>query len=182
MPIFTLPDGSKKEFSKAVSTKEVAQSIGPGLAKAALAGKVNGNLIDTSIPIENDANLNIITGKDPEGVEIIRHSFAHLTGHAIKQLYPEAKMAIGPVIDNGFYYDISYLKNLNTVDLEKIEIRIKELINQNYDVIVVPVSVEKAREVFIERKESYKLKIIDSIPPEEEIKLYKHQEYVDMCR
>tara|TARA_Y100001968_G_scaffold269529_1_gene260379 strand:- start:10623 stop:12542 length:1920 start_codon:yes stop_codon:yes gene_type:complete len=182
MPIITLPDGSKKTFKKAVSTYEIAESIGSGLAKAALAGKVNGELLDTCIPIDCDANLNIITANDQEGIEIIRHSFAHLVGHAVKQLYPEAKMAIGPVIEDGFYYDISYKKTFTPNDLENIEVRIKELIHKDYEVKVQVVSKEKARETFINREEKYKVEIVDNIPENEAIKLYKHQEYIDMCR
>ena len=108
MPVITLPDGTQKSFSKPISIAEIAASIGPGLANAAIAGEVNGDLLDVSIPIDFDASIRIITAKDSEGVDIIRHSFAHLVGHAVKQLYPTAKMAIGPVIENGFYYDIAY--------------------------------------------------------------------------
>ena len=182
MPEIKLPDGSKKFFDKDVTTEEVAQSIGPGLAKAAIAGKVNGQLIDISIPIKNDAELKIITEKDQEGIEIIRHSFAHLIGHAVKQLYPDAKMAIGPVIEDGFYYDIQYKNTFTPIDLEKIEIRMKELIDQNYQVIVEKVSHQKAKETFLERKEDYKVQIINDIPSNQTIKLYKHKEYIDMCR
>ena len=182
MPEIKLPDGSKKFFDKDVTTEEVAQSIGPGLAKAAIAGKVNGQLIDISIPIKNDAELKIITEKDQEGIEIIRHSFAHLIGHAVKQLYPDAKMAIGPVIEDGFYYDIQYKNTFTPIDLEKIEIRMKELIDQNYQVIVEKVSHQKAKETFLERKEDYKVQIINDIPSDQTIKLYKHKEYIDMCR
>ena len=140
MPIITLPDGNQKDFDRPVTVLEIAESIGPGLAKAALAGKVNGELLDTSIPISNDSVVNIITAKDKEGVEIIRHSFAHLIGHAVKQLYPEAKMAIGPVINDGFYYDISYPKAFSLNDLNDIETRIKELVKQDYNVIVQSLS------------------------------------------
>ncbi len=182
MPIITLPDGSKKDYESSVTIKKIATDIGPGLAKAALAGRVNGNLLDTCIPITNDAKIEIITSKDNEGLEIIRHSFAHLLGHAVKQLYPEAKMAIGPVIEDGFYYDISYKDTFTPVDLEKIEKRIKELINKDYDVDVEVVSPEKAKQVFSKRGETFKLDIIKNIPKEEIIKLYKHEEYIDMCR
>ena len=120
--------------------------------------------MDTCIPITNDAEIQIITSKDNEGLEIIRHSFAHLLGHAVKQLYPEAKMAIGPVIEDGFYYDISYKDTFTPVDLEKIEKRIKELINKDYDVDVEVVSPEKATQVFSERGETFKLDIIKNIP------------------
>ena len=182
MPIITLPDGSEKNYESSVTIEKIATDIGPGLAKAALAGRVNGNLLDTCIPITNDAEIQIITSKDNEGLEIIRHSFAHLLGHAVKQLYPEAKMAIGPVIEDGFYYDISYKDTFTPVDLEKIEKRIKELINKDYDVDVEVVSPEKAKQVFSERGEIFKLDIIKNIPKDEIIKLYKHEEYIDMCR
>ena len=182
MPIITLPDGSEKNYESSVTIEKIATDIGPGLAKAALAGRVNGNLLDTCIPITNNAEIKIITSKDNEGLEIIRHSFAHLLGHAVKQLYPEAKMAIGPVIEDGFYYDISYKDTFTPVDLEKIEKRIKELINKDYDVDVEVVSPEKATQVFSERGETFKLEIIKNIPKDEIIKLYKHEEYIDMCR
>ncbi len=182
MPIITLPDGSEKNYEASVTIEKIATDIGPGLAKAAIAGRVNGNLLDTCIPITNDAEIQIITSKDNEGLEIIRHSFAHLLGHAVKQLYPDAKMAIGPVIEDGFYYDISYKDTFTPVDLEKIEKRIKELINKDYDVDVEVVSPEKATQVFSERGETFKLDIIKNIPNDEIIKLYKHEEYIDMCR
>ena len=182
MPIITLPDGTEKNYESSVTIERIATDIGPGLAKAALAGRVNGNLLDTCIPITNDAEIQIITSKDNEGLEIIRHSFAHLLGHAVKQLYPEAKMAIGPVIEDGFYYDISYKDTFTPVDLEKIEKRIKELIDKDYDVEVEVVSTEKATQVFSERGETFKLDIIKNIPKDEIIKLYKHEEYIDMCR
>ena len=182
MPIITLPDGSQKNFKQEVTIKDIAEAIGPGLAKAALAGKVNGRLIDICIPIKSDSNVSIITSKDIEGVEIIRHSFAHLLGHAVKQLYPSAKMAIGPTIKDGFYYDISHTKTFTPEDLEKIEERIEELIKQNYDVNVEIVTEEEARKVFTDRDEIYKLEIINDIPSGEQIKIYKHQEYIDMCR
>ncbi|WP_320667786.1 threonine--tRNA ligase [Prochlorococcus sp. MIT 1307] len=182
MPVITLPDGKKIDFGKPVTVIQVAEKIGPGLAKAALAGRVNGVLVDTCIPIKSDSNVSIITSKDVEGVEIIRHSFAHLIGHAVKQLYPKAKMAIGPVIDDGFYYDIAYDKTFTPEDLEKIELRMQELIKRDYDVIVEIVTTEEARKTFTERNEPYKLKIVDEIPKGEEIKLYKHEEYTDMCR
>ena len=182
MPIITLPDGNKKEFDKPVSTKEIAESIGPGLAKAALAGKVNGKLIDLCIPIYKDSTVSIITSKDIEGIEIIRHSFAHVVGHAVKQLYPDAQMAIGPVIENGFYYDIAYKDTFTPEDLKMIEVRMEELIKKDYDVLVEIVSKEKAYKTFSARSEPYKLEIIDEIPNDEEIKLYRHEEYTDMCR
>ena len=147
MPVITLPDGNQKTFDRPVTILEVAESIGPGLAKAAIAGKVNGVLLDTCISINNDSDLSIITAKEKEGIEIIRHSFAHLIGHAVKQLFPKAKMAIGPVIEDGFYYDIFYEKTFTPIDLEKIESRISSLIKLDYDVIVENISKEKAREI-----------------------------------
>ena len=182
MPIITLPDGTEKKYDSAVTIDQIASEIGPGLAKAALAGRVNGELIDTCIPITQNSHIQIITSKDDEGLEIIRHSFAHLLGHAVKQLYPEAKMAIGPVIEDGFYYDISYKDTFTPDDLLKIEKRMKELVNRDYNVGVEIVSPEKATEVFTDRGEIFKLEIVKNIPENEIIKLYKHQEYIDMCR
>ena len=182
MPIITLPDGTEKKYDSAVTIDQIASEIGPGLAKAALAGRVNGELIDTCIPITQNSHIQIITSKDDEGLEIIRHSFAHLLGHAVKQLYPEAKMAIGPVIEDGFYYDISYKDTFTPDDLLKIEKRMKELVNRDYSVGVEIVSQEKAKEVFTDRGEIFKLDIVKNIPENEIIKLYKHQEYIDMCR
>ena len=152
MPIITLPDGTEKNYESSVTIERIATDIGPGLAKAALAGRVNGNLLDICIPITNDAEIQIITSKDNEGLEIIRHSFAHLLGHAVKQLYPEAKMAIGPVIEDGFYYDISYKDTFTPVDLEKIEKRIKELIDKDYDVEVEVVSPKKSNTSFLRKR------------------------------
>lgn len=182
MPVITLPDGSQKTFDAPVSTLEVAQSIGPGLAKATIAGRVNGELRDAKLPITEDASLQIITSRDEEGLEIIRHSFAHLMGHAVKQLYPEAKMAIGPVIENGFYYDIDYDEPFTPEDVEAIEQRIKELIKKDYEVDVEVASKEKAIATFKERNEPYKVEIAEGIPDGEEVKLYYHEEYTDMCR
>ena len=182
MPIITLPDGTEKKYDSAVTIDQIASEIGPGLAKAALAGRVNGELIDTCIPITQNSHIQIITSKDDEGLEIIRHSFAHLLGHAVKQLYPEAKMAIGPVIEDGFYYDISYKDTFTPDDLLKIEKRMKELVNRDYNIGVEIVSPEKATEVFTDRGEIFKLDIVKNIPENEIIKLYKHQEYIDMCR
>lgn len=178
----TLPDGSIRQFEQAVSVAEVAASIGAGLAKATVAGKVNGVLVDACDPITADAHVQIITPKDPEGVEIIRHSCAHLVGHAVKQLYPDAKMVIGPVIEDGFYYDIATDKPFTPEDVAKIEARMKELINQDYDVIKVMTPRAQTIQTFTERGEEYKLRLIDDMPEVEAMGLYHHQEYVDMCR
>ena len=177
-----LPDGSVRQFEQAVSVAEVAASIGAGLAKATVAGKVNGVLVDACDPITADAHVQIITPKDPEGVEIIRHSCAHLVGHAVKQLYPNAKMVIGPVIEDGFYYDIATDKPFTPEDVAKIEARMKELINQDYDVIKVMTPRAQTIQTFTERGEEYKLRLIDDMPEVEAMGLYHHQEYVDMCR
>ncbi len=182
MPVITLPDGNRKNFNKSITVKEIAESIGPGLAKAAIAGKVNGKLIDICIPITSDADVIIITAKDKEGIDIIRHSFAHLIGHSVKQLYPTAKMAIGPVIENGFYYDIHHKTPFTTEDINRIEQRMQELIELDYDVIVEVVTAKEAKKAFAQINEKYKVEIINNIPENEEIKLYHHQEYTDMCR
>ena len=182
MPIITLPDGSKKVFEKSVTVLEIAQSIGAGLAKATIAGKVNDVLLDATLPIEKDAEVVIITSKDKEGVEIIRHSFAHLIGHAVKQIYPNIKMAIGPVIEDGFYYDIFSEYRFTPDDLNKIEERINKLIKTNYDVEILQVSKKEAIKTFQERDETFKLRIIEEIEDKGLINLYKHEEYIDMCR
>ena len=135
MPVITLPDGSKREFDNPVSVLDVAMDIGPGLAKATIAGRVNGERVDAVDLIEDDSDLSIITGRDDDGLEIIRHSCAHLLGHAIKQLYPDVKMAIGPTIDNGFYYDVDLSESLTNDDLVKIEKRMLELAKTQYEVV-----------------------------------------------
>ena len=182
MPQITLPDGSIKSFDHPVSVMEVAQSIGSGLAKATIAGKVNGRLVDASDLIAEDAALNIITAKDQEGVEIIRHSCAHLVGHAVKQLYPDVQMVIGPVIEDGFYYDLFSDKPFTPEDMEAIEARMHQLIDQDYDVIKKMTPRAETIKTFTERGETYKLRLIDDMPDEAEMGLYFHQEYVDMCR
>ncbi|MFK7732660.1 MAG: threonine--tRNA ligase [Pseudomonadales bacterium] len=181
MPTITLPDGSERSFDQAVTILQVAQDIGPGLAKATVAGVVNGQQRDACDLIEEDAELRILTAKDPEGVDIIRHSCAHLVGHAVKQLYPEAKMVIGPVIDDGFYYDIATDKPFTPEDLDKIEARMKELIEQDYDVVKKMTPRADVIETFEQRGEEYKLRLVADMPDEEAMGLYHHQEYVDMC-
>ncbi|MET3517706.1 threonyl-tRNA synthetase [Pseudacidovorax sp. 1753] len=178
----TLPDNSRREYPGPVTVAEVAQSIGPGLAKNTVAGKVDGKLVDASDLIDHDARLQIITPKDEEGLEIIRHSCAHLVGHAVKQLYPTAKMVIGPVIDEGFYYDISYERPFTPDDMAAIEQRMRELIAQDYDVIKKMTPRAEVIEVFKSRGEDYKLRLVEDMPDEQAMGLYYHQEYVDMCR
>ncbi|MDH5856970.1 threonine--tRNA ligase [Lampropedia aestuarii] len=178
----TLPDGSLREFDQPVSVADVALSIGPGLAKNTVAGKVDGRLVDASDVIDHDAKLQIITPKDEEGVEIIRHSCAHLVGHAVKQLFPTAKMVIGPVIDEGFYYDISFERPFTNEDLAAIEARMKELIAKDYDVIKRMTPRDEVIRIFKDRGEDYKLRLVEDMPDETAMGLYFHEEYVDMCR
>ena len=179
----TLPDGSQRQFEAPVSVLQVAQSIGAGLAKATVAGEVDGRLVDASDVIDHDAGLRIITPKDQEGVEIIRHSCAHLVGHAVKQLYPDAKMVIGPVIDEGFYYDIHSERPFTPDDLAAIEQRMRELIAQDYDVVKKMTPRDEVIEEFARRGEEYKLRLIDEMSADvTAMGLYFHQEYVDMCR
>ena len=184
MPIITLPDGSKREFDGPVCAMDIAESIGPRLAKATICASVDGELKDVSDTISHDASVSLITAKDPEGLEVIRHSFAHLIGHAGKQLFPGIKMAIGPVIEHGFYYDVDYERQLTLDDLEALETRIQELVKTDYPVIKRWASREEAIAEFNERAEPYKLEIIEQDIPDDghAIGLYHHQEYVDMCR
>ena len=183
MPVITLPDGSQRQFDKPVTVLEVAQSIGAGLAKATIAGRVNGERKDACDLITEDSTLEIITAKDEDGLEIIRHSTAHLLGHAIKQLFPDVKMAIGPTIDNGFYYDVDLDRSLTQEDIDALEKRMLELAKTDYDVIKTPVSWQEARDTFEKRGEPYKMAILDeNIERTATPALYHHQEYIDMCR
>ncbi len=183
MPIITLPDSSTREFDQAISILDVAMDIGPGLAKATVAGRIDGRLVDACELITDDARVEIVTARDDAGLEIIRHSFAHLIGHAVKQLYPSAKMAIGPTIENGFYYDIDYEEHLTNEDMAKIEKRIQQLIKTDYDVVKKMTPIAEAREIFVQRGEIYKVELIDGLDDSiTEVGLYHHQEYVDMCR
>ncbi|MDA0425377.1 threonine--tRNA ligase [Stutzerimonas frequens] len=182
MPTITLPDGSQRSFDHPVTVAEVAQSIGAGLAKATLAGKVDGRLVDACDLIDADASLQIITPKDEEGLDIIRHSCAHLIGHAVKQLYPTARMVIGPVIEEGFYYDIAYERPFTPDDVAAIEQRMRELIERDYDVVKKMTPRAEVVEVFKSRGEDYKLRLIEDMPDEQAMGLYYHEEYVDMCR
>ena len=178
----TLPDNSQREFSGPVSVADVALAIGPGLAKMTVAGKVDGRLVDASDMIDHDAKLQIITPRDEEGLEIIRHSTAHLVGHAVKQLYPTAKMVIGPVIAEGFYYDIAYERPFTPDDMAAIETRMRELIARDYDVVKKVTPRAEVIDVFKSRGEDYKLRLVEDMPDEQAMGLYYHQEYVDMCR
>ena len=183
MPTITLPDGSQRHFEQAVSVLDVAQDIGPGLAKACIAGRIDGQLVDACELIAKDAKLAIITAKDQDGLEILRHSCAHLLGHAIKQLWPQTKMAIGPVIDNGFYYDVDLDHVLTEEDIEKLEARMLQLAKTEYSVIKKKVSWQEARDTFAARHEPYKIEILEqNVSQDDQPGLYHHEEYVDMCR
>ena len=178
----TLPDNSIKSFENPISIEDLSKSIGSGLAKATVAGKVNGNLVDAVDLLDSDCSVEIIRDQDQEGIEIIRHSCAHLFGHALKQFFPEAKMAIGPIIENGFYYDIDLDHSLSQEDLEKIEKRMKDLAKTKYRVIKKVVPKKEAVKIFKQREEPYKLEILKEIKDEETVGLYFHEEYIDMCR
>ena len=182
MPQITLPDKTKKRIKDPITVEDLAKEIGPGLGKAVVAGKLDDILVDASEEITEDCKVQILTAEDAEGLEIIRHSCAHLLAHALKQLFPKVKLAIGPVIDEGFYYDILLDKSLSDKDLESIEKRMVKLAKKKYQVIREVVNRERAKEVFKSRGETYKLKIIDEIPTGETIALYHHEEYVDMCK
>ncbi|MBK6631262.1 MAG: threonine--tRNA ligase [Betaproteobacteria bacterium] len=182
MLTITLPDGSTRAFPQAVTVAEVAASIGAGLAKAALAGKVDGRLVDTGFRIERDCALAIVTDKDPEGVEILRHSTAHLLAYAVKELFPDAQVTIGPVIDNGFYYDFSYKRPFTPEDLAKIEVRMAELAKKDFPVEREVWARDKAVEFFKSIGEYYKAEIIASIPAEQDVSLYREGDFIDLCR
>lgn len=182
MPIITLPDGSKREFADAVSVMEVAQDIGPGLAKATLAGRINGELVDASELMTEDASLSIITSRDEEGVNVIRHSTAHLLAMATQDLFPGAQVTIGPVIDAGFYYDFSYERAFNMDDLELIEKRMGELAKQDVNIERVVMSRSEAISAFKAMGEAYKVEIINGLPDTETISVYRQGEWMDLCR
>jgi len=177
-----LPDGSERQFPQPITVAEFAKSIGPGLAKAALAGKVNGELVDTSYLIESDASVAIVTGKDSEGLDLIRHSTAHLLAYAVKQLFPTAQVTIGPVIENGFYYDFSYDRPFTPEDLSAIEERMRALANRNEPVVRETWKRDDAVEFFRAQGELYKAEIIQSIPAEQSISLYREGDFIDLCR
>jgi len=182
MLTITLPDGSQRRFDQPVSVAEVAEAIGPGLAKAALAGKVNGKVVDTSFRLERDAELAIITGKDAEGLEVIRHSTAHLLAQAVKQLFPDAQVTIGPVIEDGFYYDFAYQRPFTPEDLAAIEKKMAELAAADQPVSRSVMPRDEAVAFFRDMGEQYKAEIIASIPGSEEISLYRQGDFIDLCR
>ncbi len=182
MPNVTLPDGTVKSYDQSLSVADVASSIGSGLAKAAIAGEVDGKLVDTSFLIESDVELAIITNKDYKALEVIRHSTAHLLAQATQQLYPKAQVTIGPVIDNGFYYDFAYEMGFSVEDLAKIEKKMKEIVKQNLPIQRLEMKREDAIELFKSMGEHYKAEIIESIPSNEVLSLYKQGDFVDLCR
>jgi len=182
MPNVTLPDGTVKSYDQALTVAEVASSIGSGLAKAAIAGEIDGQMVDTSYMIESDAALAIITNKDERALEVIRHSTAHLLAQATQQLYPKAQVTIGPVIDNGFYYDFAYKDGFSEQDLAKIEKKMNAIVKQNLPIERMEMSREEAVKFFKSKGEHYKAEIIESIPSNEALSLYKQGDFVDLCR
>src|SRR5579864_5380639 len=182
MPVVTLPDGSKRPFDHPVTVDEVAASIGAGLRKAALAGRVDGKLVDTSYVIDTDALLSIVTDKDPDGIDVIRHSTAHLLAQAVKQLFPDAQVTIGPVIEDGFFYDFSYKRPFTTEDLATIEAKMQQLAEADQPVTRRVMTRDEAVRFFKRIGEHYKAEIIASIPEKEEISLYGQGDWVDLCR
>jgi len=182
MPVITLPDGSKREYPQALTVAEVAASIGAGLAKAALAGRVDGVLVDTAFLIERDVQLAIVTEKDADGLDIIRHSTSHLLAYAVKELFPEAQVTIGPVIENGFYYDFAYKRPFTPEDLEAIEKRMAELAKKDFPVTREVWPRDKAVEFFKSIGEQYKAELIAAIPSAEDVSLYREGDFIDLCR
>ncbi len=182
MPEIRLPDGSKRQFESDVTVAEVAQNIGAGLSRAALAGRVNDQLVDLSFVIREDSDLAIITDKNPEGLDVIRHSTAHLLAYAVKELFPDAQVTIGPVIEHGFYYDFSYTRPFTPEDLEKIEKKMAEIVNRDLPIIRKILPRNDAVKYFKSIKENYKAEIIESIPVDQEVSLYTEGEFTDLCR
>ncbi|MBR03553.1 MAG: threonine--tRNA ligase, partial [Acidiferrobacteraceae bacterium] len=182
MPTITLPDGSVRRFDHAVTVAEVAADIGPGLAKAALGGEVDGQLVDTACYLEQDARLRILTDKDAEGLELIRHSCAHLMAQAVKELYPQAQVTIGPAIEDGFYYDFAYDPGFTEADLALIQARMEELARADLPVVRQTMARDDAIEMFKAKGEEYKAEIIGEVPVGESISLYSQGEFTDLCR
>jgi len=182
MPQITLPDGSQREFDAAVTVADIAESIGPGLARAALAGRVNGELVDTSCLIEQDADVAIITERDDDGLEILRHSCAHLMAQAVQRLFPEAQVTIGPVVEDGFFYDFAFQRPFTPEDLEAIESTMQEIVQEDLPVTRSVMSRDEAIAMFEKMGEAYKVEIIKSIPGDEQLSFYRQGEFVDLCR
>ena len=182
MPVITLPDGSQKKFDAALTVAEIAASIGTGLAKAAFAGKVDGKLVDTSYLVQNDATISIVTDKDPAALEVIRHSAAHLLAQAVKALFPTAQVTIGPVIEDGFYYDFAFARPFTPDDLIRIEEKMHALAKEDLVVTRTVISREEAIKFFRGIGEEYKAKIIEEIPHGETLTIYQQGDFVDLCR
>src|SRR4051794_9880998 len=182
MPITRLPDGSTKSFPAPLTVAEIAQAIGPGLARAALAGRVNGRLVDTGYRVSGDADVAIVTDRDPEANDVLRHSTAHLLAHAVKELFPDAEVTIGPVIENGFYYDFSYKRPFTPEDLAAIEKRMAEIAKRDLPVERREMPRDEAVKFFSDMGEKYKAEIIASIPAKEAISLYGQGNWIDLCR
>lgn len=178
----TLPDGSKREFEAPLSVADIAKNIASSLAKAALAGKVDGKLVDLSFVVDRDAEVAIVTDKDPEALDIIRHSTAHLMAQAVKSLYPEAQVTIGPSIENGFYYDFSYVRPFTPEDLKAIEKKMDELVAKNIPLVRKEMKREEAIQFFLGLGEKYKAELIEAIPEGETISLYEQGDFIDLCR
>src|SRR5688572_56826 len=178
----TLPDGSIREYAPPVSIEQVAASIGPGLAKAALAGKVDGTLVDLSYPIDRDVKLEIVTDKHADALEVVRHSTAHLLAQATQRLFPDTQVTIGPVVDNGFYYDFARKTPFTPEDLEKIEAEMKKIANEGLPVARSVMPRDEAVDFFRRKGEIYKAEIIESIPSNEDLSLYGQGEFIDLCR
>jgi len=182
MPVITLPDGTQKSFASPPTVDEIAASIGPGLRKAALAGRVDGQLVDTSARVEGDARVSIVTARDPDGLEIIRHSTAHLLANAVQELFPGAQVTIGPVIEDGFYYDFAYDRPFTPEDLAAIEQRMREIVARDLPVARRVMARDDAIAYFSGLGEKYKAEIIGAIPAGEDISLYGQGGWVDLCR
>ncbi|MCF6239527.1 MAG: TGS domain-containing protein, partial [Candidatus Marinimicrobia bacterium] len=182
MPVVTLPDGSERKFDQAITVIAVAADIGPGLAKATLAGKVNGELVDASFLIDRDVALAIVTERDDAGLEVIRHSMAHLMAQAVKQIFPDVQVTIGPVIDDGFYYDFAYKNGFSSDDLSVIENKMKALVKQDIPIERSLMQRDEAIKFFRDMGETYKAEIIESIPTNEELSLYRQGDFIDLCR
>ncbi len=182
MPLITLPDGSTRSYDDPVTVDQIAASIGAGLAKAALAGRVNGNLVDTSFLVSEDAEVAVITERDSDGIEVIRHSCAHLMAQAVQRLFPEAQVTIGPVIEDGFFYDFAYHRPFTPEDLQKIENKMQEIVAEDLPVHRSVLSRAEAMAMFDKMGEKYKVEIIESIPGDEPLSFYKQGEFIDLCR
>ncbi|NVJ67588.1 MAG: TGS domain-containing protein, partial [Gammaproteobacteria bacterium] len=182
MPVITLPDGSKREFDESVSVYDVAHNISPGLAKAALAGRVDGELVDTSFVMDKDSSLAIITDRDEDGLEVIRHSTAHLLAQAVQRLHKDVQVTIGPVIDDGFYYDFATEKPFTEEDLKAIEKEMTKIVKENIKVERSVMGRDEAVKFFRDMGEEYKAEIIEDIPAGEELSLYRQGDFIDLCR